>query len=271
MKSFIFTLSITLFFQLLLSSCSAEKQKITSNQTKQVQAVKQKSAYKMEIIDSYPHDSLSYTQGLFVKDGFLYESSGQYGQSSIRKTEIETGKVIQKQSVSAQYFTEGLAFADDKYYQLTWTNGICFVYGNDFKQIGKITYAGEGWGLTNYGNDLIMSDGSNFLRIIDKLTFNVKKTIPVYTADSKPVNNLNELEFAKGKIFANIYMQDAIAIINPETGNTEDIIDISILRSELKNNPTAEVSNGIAYNQKEDVFYLTGKYWNKIFKVKIYE
>lgn len=221
------------------------------------------------IVEKIPHDKKAYTQGLIFFDNFLFESTGQYGQSTIRKVNPTTGEVVQKERLPNLYFGEGIAIADNLIYMLTWQSQLCMVIDlKNFEVKETFAYSGEGWGLTFDGNYLIMSDGSNILKFIDRETKKIVKTLQVIYNNS-PVSMLNELEMIDGKIWANIYMEDRIVIINPESGNVEQLVDFSNLRSNEKNNFDAEVLNGIAYDKNGGFIYLTGKYWANYYKIKI--
>ena len=267
----------TLLSILFLISCSSNEQNFkkettnTNSEQKVENTTPVAKKYYAKIISTIPHDENSYTQGLIFHNGFIYESTGQYGESTLRKIDPQNGKILQKINIPSSFFTEGIAISDNKIFQLTWQELTCFVYDlKTFKQIGKFNYHGEGWGLTEFNSKLIMSDGSNYLKFINPANFGIEKTISVLD-NSRSINNLNELEIINGEIWANIYMTDFIAIINPETGNVNGFIDCSILRASLQNNPNAEVMNGIAYDKNTNTIWLTGKNWNKIFKVEIIE
>lgn len=233
--------------------------------------VGEKLQFEYEVLEEIPHDINAYTQGYIFKNNILYESTGQYGSSTLRKVDPKTGQVIQKISVGFRYFAEGIEMYNDKIYLLTWKNNICKVYDSvNLGEIGEYRYSGEGWGLCLINDKFYMSNGTNLLQIIDPKTFSVVNTFNVIDQDGFPLMDLNELEYAKGYIFANIWMTDKISVINPNTGVVVNIIDFHPLRKRLKNNSSAETFNGIAYNEKEDVFYLTGKNWSKTFKVRIF-
>jgi glutamine cyclotransferase len=223
---------------------------------------------EFDIIKKYPHDKDAYTQGLFFYNDYLYESTGLYGQSSLRKVQISNGDVIKKINIAPLYFCEGIVKLADKIYQLTWESHKGFIYDLDFTKIGEFSYPGEGWGITTDGKYLIISDGSNYLSFYEPATMNIIKTISVEDGNT-PIFNLNELEWVDGLIYANVYMRDEIVAINPDNGKVVNIIDISTLRAELDNQDDAEVSNGIAYNNKTNTFYLTGKNWSNLFEVKL--
>lgn len=223
--------------------------------------------YKLSVVKSFPHDREAYTQGLFFHNGELYESTGQYGESTLRKVSLEDGKVIEKVKFASKYFAEGSVFFKDKIYILTWTNKVAFVYGADFKYIKSYSYPKEGWGLTTDGESLIASDGSSKIYYLDE---NLKtiKTLSV-TYNGRPLRLLNELEWIDGKIWANVYLTDMIVIINPSTGKVEGRIDCTgLLDAKLRDSNT-DVLNGIAYNSETKKIYLTGKNWPRLFEVKV--
>jgi glutamine cyclotransferase len=227
------------------------------------------SVYTYEIVASYPHDVKAYTQGLVFHDGTLYESTGQYGESSLRKVELKKGKVKKKLDVPGQYFAEGLALFNGKLYQLTWQHGKGFIYDlKDFKLEGEFNYDGEGWGLTTDGQSLILSDGTNQLRFIDPATFRVIKTISVLDGE-QPITELNELEYIHGSIYANVWKMDRIARIDPRTGRILAWIDLAGLRPEETLRNSENVLNGIAYDAANDHLYVTGKRWPKIFEIRL--
>jgi glutamine cyclotransferase len=224
-----------------------------------------------KILKIYPHDSKAYTQGLFYDNGYLYESTGLYGQSSLRKVDILTGNVLQRKSILPTYFAEGITKFGNNIYQLTWENKKGFIYDfNSFEKTGEFIYPTEGWGITTDNKSLIVSDGSNFLTFYNPTSFEIENTISVQEG-MQSVMNLNELEYVNGKIYANVYMTDDIVVINPISGNVESKIDVSSLRMQLDNPNIAEVANGIAYNPETKTFYLTGKYWSNLFEVTFEE
>jgi glutamine cyclotransferase len=223
----------------------------------------------VSIINKIPHDPLAYTQGLVYHKGFLYESTGHRGASTLRKIDPNTGEIIKKIPVSGMYFSEGICIFENMIYMITWTSGKCFVYDLEtFERIKEMDYNGQGWGLANYGNKFLMSDGSNILRMIEPSNFFVEKNTSVVDENFNPISYLNEMENIKGEIWANIWMQDKIARINPDNGNLIGWVDLSNLR-EFVTNPEQEVSNGIAFNEEENAIYLTGKNWEYIFVVQI--
>lgn len=224
---------------------------------------------KPEIIRIFPHDNNAYTQGLIYLNGKLFESTGQYGKSSLREVNISSGKVIRKTNIPISYFGEGISIINDELFMLTWRERTCFVFDlNTLEITAEMNYYSEGWGLTTIGDMLIMSDGSNYLRYLDPQTMEVKRTVGGYHGNS-PLMNLNELEYAYGYIFANIYGYDEIAVIEPDSGELIATIDCSELRGTAGTNREAEVLNGIAYNPEKDTFVLTGKYWDSYAEVQI--
>jgi glutamine cyclotransferase len=223
--------------------------------------------YNYEIIEAYPHDQAAFTQGLVFVDGFLFEGTGLYTQSTLRKVELETGKVLKNISLADQYFGEGITIMNNKIIQLTWRSNIGFVYEKDsFELISEFTYQTEGWGITNDGSQLIMSDGTSTLFFLDPETFNIIKQVQVI--DQELVSKLNELEYIQGQIWANIWQQDKIAIINPQTGKVEAWVDLIGINEEDRQDPN-KVLNGIAYDSERDRIFVTGKKWSKLFQIEI--
>lgn len=225
--------------------------------------------YGYRIVNTFPHDPQAFTQGLIFVDGFLFESTGLTGKSSLRKVELETGKVLRNQPLSTRYFGEGLTNWKDCLIQLTWTTRIGFVYDRQtFLKVGEFRYPTQGWGITNDGESLIMSDGSATLRFLDPETFQEKRKIQV--ADrSGPVWFLNELEWIRGEIYANIWQKDVIARISPQTGQVLGWIDLAGLRSLLGDESSPEVLNGIAYDHEKNRIFVTGKLWPRLFEIEI--
>lgn len=226
--------------------------------------------YGYDVVKAYPHDAAAFTQGLIFMDGELLESTGGYeGKSSLRRVELETGKVLQKVEVPRFYFAEGLTVFGGKAYQLTWEGEKGFVYDpKTFKKLGEFEYEGEGWGLTHDSDSLILSDGSHKIRFIDPNTFQVKRTISVFD-NGRPLSQLNELEYVKGEIFANVWHQDRVARIDPQTGTIKGWVDLAgLLRPGEVKDPEA-VLNGIAYDEAGDRLFVTGKLWPKLFEVRL--
>ena len=227
--------------------------------------------YGYEVVNTWPHDAESFTQGLVFYEGALLESAGQYGESSLRRVELKTGKVLEKVEVPRMYFAEGLTVFDGKIYQLTWQHNKGFVYDpQTFKKVGEFRYDGEGWGLTHDGESLILSDGTNQLRFIDPKTFEVRRSISVFEK-GKPLRELNELEYGKGEIYANVWHKDSIARIEPRTGKIVGWLDLKgiIPRSELSDEEA--VLKGIAYDEGGDRLFVTGKLWPKLFEIRLKE
>ena len=224
-------------------------------------------SYRCQVVKSYPHDVASYTQGLFFHEGRLYESTGQYGESTMRIVDLATGKAIRKLDFDRKYFVEGSVILDGKLYILTWTNKVVFVYDAATLEYQKtVSYPREGWGLTTDGAQLIASDGSSKLYFMDE-DLKVKRTV-VVKLDGRPIRFLNELEWIDGKIWANVYTSDMILVINPSDGKVEATLDCTgLLPRELRDNRT-DVLNGIAYNPDDRKIYLTGKYWKRLFEIK---
>ena len=226
--------------------------------------------YKLDVVAEYPHDVTSYTQGLFFKDGQMYESTGQFGLSTFRKVELETGNALERLDFSDEYFVEGSVMFEGNLYILTWTNRKAFVYDAETLQYKSTwSYPREGWGLTTDGKSLIASDGSATLHYMDK-NFAHEKKITV-RLDGKPVRFLNELEYIDGKIWANIYTTDTIVIINPKDGRVEGMIDCTGLLPKKLYKPSTDVLNGIAYDKKTGKIYLTGKNWPKLYEIRLVE
>jgi glutamine cyclotransferase len=224
--------------------------------------------YTYQIVNSYPHDESAFTQGLVIENGILFEGTGLYGQSTLRRVDLETGDVSQLYSLSAGLFGEGITVFEDKIIQLTWQNNLGFVYDkNSFEVLQQFEYPTEGWGITHNGSSLIMSDGSSTLYFLDPKTFQTVKQVDVYNNDG-PVDMLNELEYINGSIYANIWKEDTIVIINPQTGNITGEIDLAGLK-DLVNQATSNVLNGIAYDQNENRLFVTGKLWSKLFEIKV--
>jgi glutamine cyclotransferase len=222
-----------------------------------------------KVIHTYPHDPDAFTQGLIFIDGQLYESTGLNGRSTLRMDDLETGKVLQHIDVPGQYFAEGLTNWRSNLIQLTWKAHTAFVYDRfSFRQLRTFHYDGEGWGLTQDGKDLILSDGSATLRFLNPETFQVVRRINV-TDHGTPVKELNELEYIHGEIYSNVWYSNKIARISPQTGKVLGWIDLSDLVQSLNlQNPDA-VLNGIAYDAQHDRLFVTGKLWPKLFEIKV--
>jgi glutaminyl-peptide cyclotransferase len=224
----------------------------------------------VSVVHTYPHDRNAFTEGLFYQGGYLYESTGLNGQSSVRKVDLASGRVLQSHGLGRQYFGEGIAPWKDHLIQLTWQSRVGFVDDlTSFRQLSQFHYAGEGWALTQNGRQLIMSDGTPQLRFLDPATLNEVRRLTV-TADGQPVKNLNELEWVKGEILANIWLTNFIARIDPASGRVTGWIDVTGLMNpaELGGDPDA-IPNGIAYDAAHDRLFVTGKRWPKLFEIKL--
>lgn len=231
--------------------------------------------YTYDVVKTYPHDPKAFTQGLAFSDGFLYEGTGgrqtDNYRSSLRKVEIESGKVLQKVDLDGKYFGEGITIFGGKIYQITWQEQKAFVYDlADFKPIKEFSFAGEGWGLTHDNTSLIMSDGTHIIRFINPETFQTTRTITVLDEKGKPLIELNELEYVKGEIWANVWQEGWIARINPVSGKLIGRIDLEELaEDQMDDDRNADVLNGIAYDEASDRLFITGKKWRKLFEIKI--
>jgi glutaminyl-peptide cyclotransferase len=223
-----------------------------------------------QVVRVYPHDHEAFTQGLQYVDGVFYEGTGLNGRSTIRRVELETGKVLQRRDVPSDHFGEGITVFNSDLFELTWQTHVAFVYDpKSFAPKKQFSYPGEGWGLTHDGESLIMSDGSDELRYLDPVTFTEKRRLKV-TAGGRPLRNLNELEYVKGEIFANIWQTDYVARIAPSTGKVTAYVDLRGLLTPAERANT-DVLNGIAYDQSRDRLFVTGKLWPKLFEIKLVE
>jgi glutamine cyclotransferase len=225
--------------------------------------------YSFTVVESWPHDPQAFTQGLLIQNGRLYESTGVEGQSTLRRVDLASGTVLQRVNVGPQYFAEGLAAFGGRLYQLTWKHGRAFVYDQtSFAVRDTLEYTGEGWGLTSDGESLIMSDGTSRLRFLDPQTFAVRRTVAV-TDGASPVSQLNELEYVKGEVYANVWMTDKIVRIDPGTGSVTGWIDLTGLLPLQSRTGREDVLNGIAYDSATDKLYVTGKYWPRLFQITL--
>jgi len=225
--------------------------------------------FKYEVVATYPHARDAFTQGLIFQDGQLWESTGQYGESSLRKVDLKTGKVLRKVDVPDEFFAEGMTALNGKVYQLTWQERKGFIYDADsFKQLGEFAYQGQGWGLTHDGQMLIMSDGTNQLRFLDPNTLQVTRTIAIMD-NGEPLSQLNELEYVKGEIYANIWQTDKIVKFSPQTGKVLGWIDLTGLLPTRDYTPETDVLNGIAYDANTDRLFVTGKLWPRLFEIRL--
>jgi len=233
---------------------------------------KRPQLYTYEIVNTYSHDATSYTQGLEFYKGELYESTGQYGESKLRKVDYKTGAILKNLNLTSGYFAEGLTVLDDKIYQLTWKADTGIIYNvNTFEKEGIFRYdlSLEGWGLCNDGKSLYKSDGTEKIWTLNTSTYTEDDHIEIYT-DKGKLGRINELEWINGKIYANIYEKNGIAIINPNNGATEGVIDMTPMTKLIPNYSSDDnVLNGIAYNPDTETIFVTGKRWDKLFEIKI--
>ena len=223
--------------------------------------------YTYTVVNVYPHDENAFTQGLAFDDGYLYEGTGLRRHSTLRRVDLETGNVTQLHELDDQLFGEGIAIFDDKIVQLTWTSGKGFVYDKDtFELLQTFNYSTEGWGITYDGSKLIMSDGTSNLTFLDPETF--QKIGQVQVFDEEPVTDLNELEYINGQVYANVWQEKKIAVINPETGQVTAWIDLTGI-CDLEHQSGDDVLNGIAYDQEGDRLFVTGKRWSHLYEIKL--
>jgi glutaminyl-peptide cyclotransferase len=226
----------------------------------------QPTTYTYTVVNTYPHDTSAFTEGLVFDNGILYESTGLYGASSIRRVNVSTGAILQKVNLADQYFGEGIAVVNDLVIELTWQNGIGFIYDkNNLTLKGNFSVTGEGWGLTYDGSSLIMSNGSSTLTFLDPVTFQPTRTVSVKDG-ATPLINLNELEYIDGDIYANIWMQQKIVIIDPQNGQVKGYINLSNI---YQPHGSDDVLNGIAYDQTTGRLFVTGKNWPNLFQITV--
>lgn len=246
--------------------------------------------YTYEVVKTYPHDPKAFTQGLIFRDGFLYEGTGEEGESTLRKVELATGRVVQKHDLPHEIFGEGITAIGEKIYQLSWRNGKAWEYNiSDFKLLREMSYSGEGWGLTSDGTQLIMSDGTHLLKFFDPQTFKTTRTVPVMQENGRPLYLLNELEWVKGEIWANIWHSEeattgttqgrmpnigrpnTIARIDPASGRVVGWIDLANISPEDQDEDSEHENtlNGIAYDEAGDRIFVTGKNWKKLYEIKL--
>ena len=227
--------------------------------------------YTYELLNTYPHDITSYTQGLEFYNGVLYESTGQYGESKLRALDYKNDVILNNVNLSRSYFGEGLTVLNDKIYQLTWKEGRGLIYNvNTFETLGSFNYgqSKEGWGLCNDGRQLYKTDGSENIWILNAETLEEERFVQAYTNKGR-LTNLNELEWVEGKIYANRYQKNGVAIINPINGAIEAVLDFKDLKNKVTNHPGLDVLNGMAYNPDTKTLFVTGKRWDKLFEVRI--
>ena len=222
-------------------------------------------AYTCNVKNTYPHNTDDYTQGLLIRNGKLYESTGQRGKSTLKRKSISSGESDKVVNLSSEYFGEGLAFINEEFFQLTWTSGIGLVYDESLEQTRTVNYQIQGWGLTTLGNELVMTDESEKLYFLDPDSFTIQRQIEVYDNNGK-IDALNELEVIDGLIYANVYQEDFIVVVDPQTGEVLRKIDCSGLLTEDEARG-ADVLNGIAIDEATGRIYITGKWWPKLFEV----
>lgn len=251
----------------LLVACGAASPKQVATEPP-VAAVAPAKVRTARVVTTYPHDPTAYTQGLLVVGGTMYESTGEYGRSTLRQVDMKTGKVVRQVSLEGRYFGEGLA-ADDQgsLYQLTWREGKAFVYeARTFKKTATYPLLGEGWGLVWHAGELFLADGTATIQVLDPATFQTKRRIEV-RSDRGAVEWLNELEWVEGRLWANVYTTPLIAVINPDSGVVEEWIDCSALERQITS-PTRDVMNGIAYDSVARRVLVTGKNWETLFEIE---
>jgi glutamine cyclotransferase len=230
---------------------------------------RQPREYTFKVVNVFPHDTAAFTQGLVYHDGFLYEGTGLNGRSQMRKVRLETGEVVQHADLSTEFFGEGIAIVGNKVIQLTWQSQVGFVYNlADFKLLRQFSYSGEGWGLTSNGNDIFMSDGSAQIRVLNAATLREKRRFTVCDG-ATPIDQLNELEYVEGELFANIWQTDRIARISPVNGKVVGWIDLTGLLSPVIRRQSDAVLNGIAYDAAHKRLFVTGKLWPSIFEIQL--
>jgi glutamine cyclotransferase len=232
------------------------------------QAEAQPKIETAQIVATFPHDTSAFTEGLLIHDGVLIESTGLEGQSDIRKTDLKTGRVLARTTLDPRIFGEGIVAWKDELISVTWKGGTGFRWAlKSLKQKGSFRYTGEGWGMTHDGKALILSDGTPVLRFLDPRSLKVTKTLPV-TLNGDPIDQLNELEYVRGEILANIWMTNLIARIDPASGAVKGLIDIGALADQTGSRDPNAVANGIAYDAKADRLFVTGKNWPILFEIK---
>lgn len=225
---------------------------------------------QIEVVAQYSHNIKYFTEGLEFKDSILLESTGQFGESFLMKLNVQTGKELQKITLDKKFFGEGITCINNKLFMVTYQTEKGFIFDyNTLKKISEFSYKGEGWGMTNDGKQIIMSNGSDKLSFRNANTFAEEKTLPI-TYNNQPISNINELEFVDGYIYANIFQTNKIIKINASTGIVENIYDFESIENQARTiNPSIDVLNGIAYNKKSKSFFITGKFWPTLYEVKL--
>lgn len=226
--------------------------------------------YGYEVVNRYPHNNQFFTQGLLIEDGRLYENTGRYGQSALMEVRLEDGEVLRSRALGPRYFGEGIAVAEGRIYQLTWRENAVFVYDLEtFELLDSHYLPTEGWGLTYDGDRLLLSDGTDRLYYVDPEGFQVKGSVQI-TLEDRPLHNVNELEYIHGEVWANIWMTDRLARIDPDTGRVKAIVDLTGLRQQTRVGGSEAVLNGIAWDAVEDRVFVTGKLWEHLFEISVY-
>jgi glutamine cyclotransferase len=265
-KRAIATTTITLIIVITIAAYITISQQPSNNEQNNQNAP---INYTYTIVDTYPHDPNAFTEGLVYSEGFLYESTGLNGNSNLRKVDLKTGETLQQISLDSQYFGEGITIFGDKITQLTWQSQVGFIYDkNTFQLIGNFTYPTEGWGITNDGRNLIMSDGTPTLYFLNPETYERTGTIQVHDGNMS-INMLNELEYINGTIYANVWETNRIAIINSQTGQVQGWINLEGLYKNPVSDPSNDVLNGIAYDSANGRLFVTGKRWSQLFEIQL--
>ena len=255
-----------LIVMFLLSACGPFPEGQTSRQA----SAKVPPEYTFAVVPVFPHDTSAYTQGLAYRDGFLYEGTGRNGESSLRKVRLQTGEVIQRVDLGSEFFGEGITILKNRVFQLTWKSAVGFVYDlESFHHLRRFAYAGEGWGLATYGHDLFLSNGTSEIRVLAAETFQEKRRLTIHEGHN-PVDQINELEFVEGQIFANIWHSNRIVRISPQTGEVVGWIDLTGLLSPVYRLEPEAVLNGIAYDPIRKRLFVTGKLWPSIFEIRLF-
>ena len=261
----IYNIILVLIISLLISCNDNQSKELPKNNITP-------TIYSYEIINVYPHDINAYTQGLEFYNGILYESIGRYGKSELRKVDYKSGEILSKKDINKKYFAEGITVLDDLIYLLSWREKVGFIYDiNTFNIIDSFSYnkSKEGWGLCNDGKNIYKSDGTDKIWILNPKSMEELDYIQPHT-NKRKLANINELEWINDRIYGNIYGADGIAIINPENGVVEGVINLSSLKEKVTNHEGLDVLNGIAYNKTSNSIFVTGKMWDKLFEIKIF-
>jgi glutamine cyclotransferase len=273
MRSYLILLFLALFFSCKMEPTS-NKPNLRSNSSSKYSVSIRTLGY--EIINTYRHDQKAFTQGLAFYDGFLYESTGHFGESTLRKVELESGRILQKIDLPSDVFAEGMTILNGSIYQISWQNGLAWSYNlEDFTLKREFHYQGEGWGLTNDGTNLYMSDGTNVIRVINAENFETVRTIPVFHENGEELMRINELEWVGNEIWANIWhsekigLPNRIARIDPKTGKLLGWINLDGISPEDVERGEENTLNGIAYDPKTDRIFVTGKLWKRLFEIKL--